>query len=129
MDIFNFSDQSAAETARLERQNLIDADELLGNGSSPPIQSDTDFSNAAPTILQKLGSFDLTGVARDLGAAVGNVERQLSTVDDEFKMARTNVATGNSLGTWWQYATTTDKIMVGLAAAGVLVAVYALVKE
>lgn len=98
---------------------------LQGDGNSPPVQADT-MPQRSNSLVDLLGSIGST--ARDLGTAVGMTKRELSTVDDKFKKARDAQESGNSLSTWWQYTSTTDKVMIGLAAAGLVLVLYKGVK-
>lgn len=93
-----------------------DATILQGNGNSLPVQTDTDYQGVS-SVLQKLGSIDYVKTARDLGTAVGTVRNTAAQIGPAFSNAQAQAASGNSLGTWWQYASTTDKLVVGLAAA------------
>lgn len=92
---------------------------LQGDGNSPPLQSDNSPQSSS-SVLQLLGSIGTT--ARDVGTAVGTVQKQFKDASVNYNQARTNAAGGNKLGTWWMYASTTDKLMVGLAVVGIIVA-------
>lgn len=93
---------------------------LFGDGNSPPVVSDN-TNQAAPSILQLLGG--AANTARDVGTAVGTIQRQIQGVGPAYQAGYNASSTGNSLSTWWQYASTTDKLMVGLAVVGIIVAV------
>lgn len=121
-DVIDFENQSPAETARLDR--LDDAAELGGDGNSLPVQSDTTYQ-ANPNPLQILGSIGTT--ARDLGTAIGSIKHDISTAGAQYKAGYNATSQGNSLQTWWLYASMTDKLMVGLGVAAI-VAMF-LVKE
>lgn len=117
------TDQSTEEDARLSRQDqgsdIANLEGAPGSGASFPVQTDT-TSQFTPTLTQMLGSAPT--VARDVGTAIGNTQRQLGSLGGIFSSARSNAASGNGLATWWAYASTTDKLMVGLAVVGILVA-------
>lgn len=94
---------------------------LQGDGNSPPVQTDNTPQRSS-SILDILGSIGST--ARDLGTAVGKIEHDVKAAGPAYQEARNNAKTGNSLGTWWQYASTTDKMMVGIGIAGLLLVVF-----
>ena len=100
------------------QESLPDIKILSGDGNSPPVQSD-DSGQIASTALQKLGSIGDT--ARDLGTAIGTFRRNISGAGAQYRAAQDAAYNGNSLSTWWQYASTTDKLMVGLAVVAILV--------
>lgn len=100
-------------------ESISDLTALQGDGNSPGVVSDTSGQTSSSP-LQLLGSVGST--ARDLGTAVGTLQRDLKNAGKNFSNARNAAANGNSLSTWWQYASTTDKMMVGLAALAILVA-------
>lgn len=95
-----------------------DAVSLEGDGNSPPVVSDVTPQRDS-SILQLLGSIGQQ--ARDLGTALGTAKHDISNAKANYNAAYNNAAAGNSLGTWWMYASTTDKLMVGLGVAGILV--------
>lgn len=101
------------------RESISDIKIMQGDGNSLPVQSDTG-AEVASTPLQLLGSIGKT--ARDVGTAVGTLQRDLKGASGQYEQARSSAASGNSLGTWWQYASTTDKLMVGLAVVAIFVA-------
>lgn len=106
------------------------SDQLLyGSANDAPIVS-TPMQSSESSPFSKL--IDLLGsvgtVARDLGTAVGKTEADLKAASGEYKTARANALSGNTLGTWWQYASMTDKLVVGLAAAGVVFAAWSVYK-
>lgn len=81
------------------------------------------------TLQNLMGSIGSIGqTARDLGTAVGTIERDIKGAGTEYQTARNNAKTGNKLGQWWDYAPTTDKVMVGLAAAGLVLVVVQMVR-
>lgn len=98
---------------------------LAGDNNSPPVQA----SYNPPLIgsdQQKLGSgISLPNIAQlgtDVGTAVGTIQRQAAQAKANYNAAQGAAASGNSLSTWWLYASTTDKLMVGLAIVGIIVA-------
>ncbi len=66
----------------------------------------------------------LTTRARELGTAVGTVQRQIQGSGAEFTAARRQAVSGDKMGQWWAYASTTDKVLIGLAAVGVAIAAW-----
>jgi hypothetical protein len=114
LEVWEYGDGTAETTD----YGVADLPVLQGDGNSPPLVSDTTMQRDS-SLLQILGSIGST--ARDLGTAVGTVKRDFEGAKDAYGQAYRNASTGNSLGTWWQYASTTDKLMVGLAVAGILV--------
>lgn len=100
-------------------------DGALISGAYPLVSDQTHSGNA--DTLNKLGSaISDPNLARNLGSAVGSIEKQIQGFSGQFNAAKNATATGNSLSTWWMYASTTDKLMVGLAVLGIVVV---LVKE
>ena len=104
-----------AEAAKFLRQQ-----ETTTDGNVVPLVSDERDVGGA-SVLQKLGSIDISSTARNMGAIVGNVQYQAGQAVANFRGARNAAASDNKLMLWWQYASTTDKIMAGLAVAGILV--------
>ena len=117
--------QSAAESARLLRQASAPAggDPIMnGDGNNLPVVS-TQTAAGAASALQILGSAGK--LATQAGTAVGNIQKQLASVGPNFNNARVAASSTNplsGLSVWWQNAPTTDKLMVGLAIVGILVA-------
>lgn len=66
--------------------------------------------------------------ARDLGTAVGTVQRDLKAAQGEYTTARTNAKAGDGLAQWWQFASPMDKAMLGIAAAGLALMVWQISK-
>lgn len=97
-----------------------------GTANSPPLEStppqssgNTSFSgvqNLMGSIGGVLRSF--TGLVRDAGTAVGTVQRTVNEAPATYERARSNAESGNKLGQWWQYSSTTDKLTVGIGLAG-----------
>ncbi len=127
MDIFSwdsFGSDASIEDSQVPGFTgdvVYDFTELQGDGNSAPVVSDV-TPQTTPTLQQLLGSGGIVQTARDLGTAVGTIQQQINAAGPAYTQARTNAATGNKLGTWWQYASTTDKLMVGLAVIGIIVA-------
>ena len=99
---------------------------LQGDGNSFPVQSDT-TPQSNNSVLQILGSIGTT--AKSLGTAVGKAQHDIASARTDFQTARVAQVNGNSLSTWWQMASTTDKLTVGIGAAGLMLAVYLVVKK
>ena len=93
---------------------------VTGDSQTMPTQSDSP-QVAGPSwsgIHNLLGAIGTT--ARDLGTAVGSVKNAANTAKGQYNTAQQNAASGNKLGQWWQYSSTTDKIMVGIGVAGLV---------
>ena len=85
---------------------------------STPMQSSAN-SDYGVNVTQILGSAVQT--ARDIGTAVGTVERTGRVAELEFKDARSNASSGNKIGTFWQYASSTEKAMIALAVVAIFI--------
>ncbi len=101
---------------------LVEGD---GSANFPPVISDPPQSSIG-SILNSAQK--ILGSASELGTAAGTIQRQVSTFGSQFNKAKATAASGNSIGTFWQYATPTDKIVIVLAAVGVLIALIQLEK-
>lgn len=107
---------------------------VTGSGGGIPTVSDepeTSLYTRAQDLLGSVGELarSATRTARDIGTAVGTIEREFDGAGDAYKEARTNARAGNGLGQWWQYASTTDKIMAGLAVVGIAVSIWAVARS
>lgn len=82
------------------------------------------LSSSVSNILGSIGTTlqQLPATARSLGTAVGTAKHDLHQAQANYTAAEHAASTGNGLSTWWQYASTTDKLMVGLAVVGIFVA-------
>ena len=126
-DIFSNDDSTLVESDAATADIVRSAQDMdvgtlegaAGSRSVIPVQTDTTPSSSA-SLVQLLGSAPT--IARDVGAAVGTAQRDLAGIGPAFNQARNSTSSGNSLATWWQYASTTDKLMVGLAIVGIVVA-------
>ena len=97
----------------------------------PVISSNQQTSVDSPftTFRQLLGSIgSVAQSARDVGTAVGTVQRDIDNAGKTYNNARVNARTGNSAAQWWNYSNPTDKMMIVLAALGVAVAIYVAAK-
>jgi hypothetical protein len=92
--------------------------------TSPSVPDDGGYSGTLQNILGSVGDVinNLPQTAKNLGTAVGSVKHTIDVSKTNYKHAETAAASGNNLGTWWQYASTTDKLMIGLAVVGIFVA-------
>lgn len=128
----------------------FDNDMLAGDSNTLPLMSDTSYGygsgvynysdNTLPVsepqfspwtnnfgsvksgindFRQVVGS--VSGIARDIGTAVGEIRRAVTDTPKEYTRAVKNAERGNSLGQFWQYATPTDKMMISLAGLAVVV--------
>lgn len=115
-DTYDFSYDEGADEAVGES----DAATLLGDGNDLPVQTDVQ-----PPVSDSWNLKDLLGsigtTAKNLGTAVGTIRKDVKDAKGNYTKAQAAAYSGNSLGTWWQYASTTDKLMVGLGVAGILV--------
>lgn len=124
-DFLNFGDNidfSSVNPADLGAPQ--DAFTLGGDNNSPPLQTDLTYQSASST-LQKLGSIDYSKLATSVGTAVGTIEKEIKQIGPNYNAAQQAASSTNplsGLATWWQYASTTDKLMVGLAVLGIVVA-------
>lgn len=125
--------------------NNIDSDPLAGNYlwnndvmqgagfndlptlSMPPQTASQGGWDTFHNIMGAVGS--VTQTARDLGTAVGTIERDIRGAGTAYQTARQDAKSGNQLAQWWTYAPTTDKVMVGLAAAGLVLVVIQMVRK
>src|SRR5262245_54619052 len=102
---------------------VYDSDVLItGSPNQPPVISDTpetSVSSVLSSVKGILGSIGTT--ARDIGTAVGTARRDISLAGQQYRTAQQQAYSGNSLGQWWNYSTTQDKLVIGLAVVGILV--------
>ena len=118
---FDEGDELPYEIITMENSN----DDVTGTNYLPtlstPMQSSaiTDYGSS---IVQLHGSASQT--ARDVGTAVGTIRRELKGIPQSYERAASNAYTGNKVGTFWQYASPTDKAMIILAIVAIGVTVY-----
>lgn len=112
----------------------MDSSSLGGNGSLPLV-SDITTQMPAGSLNQTgsggspggvLGSIlseiqALPKQAASAGTLVGTIKSDLNQAKVNYAAGQTAASTNNSLATWWLYASTTDKLIVGLTAATVLI--------
>lgn len=107
---------------------------VQGGENTAPVVSDVPQSaNQNPqfswaglhNILGSIGSAarDVGKTARDLGTSVGSVKKAVKDAEGQYSTAEHNAESGNKLGQWWQYSSTTDKIMIGIGIAGLYLVV------
>ncbi len=113
----------------IPREDVLYSDDILtGAGFNDPAlvamapQSPSDAGWSFQSIMDAIGNLGQT--ARDIGTVVGTAERDIKSVSGEYQTARNNAKTGNRLGQWWDYAPTTEKVMVGIGLAGLALVVY-----
>jgi hypothetical protein len=90
---------------------------------SPQSNSDgpyTGWQNLLGSIGTTIQNAPKIGTA--LGTAVGNAEHNINQGVANYNHAQSAAASGNNLSTWFQNASTTDKLMIGLAVIGIIVA-------
>lgn len=109
-----------------------DVNSLLGNGSLPVVSTVTQQNSSAGLNMTGSGAASgnmLTSItsilnpqtATALGVAVGNAEKTLAQIKTGFTSGVAAGSNTNPLATWWLYASTTDKLIVGLAAVTLVV--------
>lgn len=108
--------------------------ELSGSGGTPyPLVTfEPQSSERSPFagVLDLLGSIGTT--ARDIGTAVGTIERAKDEASGEYQAARNAAKSGSVFGTMhqaWLYATPMEKTMVILGVLGVGVAIWQVTKD
>ena len=91
---------------------------VTGSDNTAPVISDTPQSGGFTWggLHNILGAIGQT--ARDVGTTVGSIKRAGRDIEGNYKTAEANAASGNKLGQWWQYSSTTDKVMIGIGIAG-----------
>jgi len=96
-------------------------DDITGTVALPTVSTDMQNSNDSgfDSFLNKLGSIGTT--ATQLGTAAGTAVRNVKQAETNYKTAYNNAATGNSIGTFWQYATPVEKAMIILAVVAIVV--------
>jgi len=105
--------------------NPLPASEVLitGDTNTAPVVSDTPQSSGITWsgLHNLLGSIGTT--ARDVGSVIGSTQYAVNQAKGQYNTARTNAASNNKLGQWWQYSSTNDKIMVAIGIAGLFLVV------
>ena len=96
-------------------------DDVTGMVGIPTQSTDMQNSNdsAYGGFLNKLGSIGT--IATQAGTVIGTAQRQISQAQGNYNAAKANASSGNSIGTFWLYASSTDKIMIVLAATAILI--------
>lgn len=118
-----FDDQSGLDVVTVMNSNSNDT--VTGVNGLPTVSTPMQTSavtDYGTSILQLLGSASQT--ARDVGTAVGSIKRDLKGVPAAYQTAQDNAASGNKVGTFWQYASPTDKTMIILAVVAIAVTLY-----
>lgn len=92
---------------------------------SPQVASNGGYGATGTNLLGDAASLiqNAPNIGKQLGTAVGTAQNNINKGITNFQTAQSAAASGNNLSTWWQYASTTDKLMIGLAIVGILVAV------
>lgn len=123
MPDFDFDDSS--ENYGHEGDNYVYTgnDEVTGINYYPTLSTGMQTSNDTSfgDIINKLGSIGTT--AAQIGTAVGTAQRNIAIAKGQYNAARNDAKNGNSLGTFWLYATPTEKAMIILAAVAIVVTV------
>lgn len=106
---------------------------IYGSSNTPPLVSDApqvagqsgDVLDDVTGMIKKLGQVgtQVIGMAREFGQAVGAIERGAESAQGAFEAGRADGRRVTAARTWWDTTPTTDKVMIGLAVAGL---VYAL---
>lgn len=113
-----------------------DVPSLEGNGSLPVVSDVTTQNSAggynmmgsggsAGSILGSINDAikSAPAVARDIGTIVGNTRNVVKQSQANYNAAQSAAASNNQLATWWLYASTTDKLLVGLTVLTIVVMV------
>lgn len=118
LDPFSDSNYATPATPAFNSDILVEG----RGGAVLPTQSDTaQYNSDGPFtgIGNLLGSIGTT--AKNLGTTVGTAQRTIADAKTNYNTAKNAAASGNSIGTFWLYATATEKMMIILAAAGIAV--------
>ena len=117
---FSLSDVQASDV-------LVEGD---GSPNTLPVYSDTPqssmdspysgYSNIMGTVGDTIQN--LPAIARSAGTAIGTAQYKIQQAQRQFSGARNAAANNNGIATWWAYASTTDKMMIGLAVIGIIIA-------
>jgi hypothetical protein len=110
---------------------------LSGGNGVPPAIGETPQENKSFGLKDFLGSIGssvktLATGARDIGTAVGTVQGAANQAKIDFNTARKDAATPtikSKVHQWWTFSTTNDKIVAGLGAACLIVAIIQLNKK
>lgn len=86
---------------------------------SARIDAPGNYSTTVQQIMGAIGS--APQIAQSLGTAVGTAKANLAKAGAAYNKAETAAASGNSISTWWQYASGTDKAIVLIGIATLLV--------
>lgn len=117
LDPFSDANYSVPSTPVFNSDILVE-----GRGADVlPVQSDTaqyPNSGSYTGLGNLLGSIGTT--AKNAGTLVGTVQKDIKDAGTNFNSAKTAAASGNSISTFWLYATPTEKMMIVLAAAGLV---------
>lgn len=138
-DFDNYSDLNNSVFANPDSNASLDPSNgdslIMGDGTVNyvPLTSDKPQSSAGSPysgIGNFLGSIgttvqNLPAIAQSAGTLVGTAQHNIAQAGTNYTNAQQAAASGNQLSTWWQYASTTDKLMIGLAVVGILIAMKA----
>lgn len=111
-----------------ESETLVNGD---NSSNTYPVISDdlqsssnTSFSGVQ-NLLGSVGSVvtNLPKIGTSLGTVVGTAKHDVNQGIANYNNAQSAASKGNNLSTWWQFASTTDKIMIGLAVIAIVIAV------
>lgn len=110
---------------------------LSGGNGAPPAIGETPQENQSFGLKDFLGSIGssvkmITTSARDIGTAVGTVQGAANQAKIDFNNAKAQAASptvSSKIKQWWNFSTTNDKIIAGLGAACLIVAVIQLNKK
>jgi hypothetical protein len=91
---------------------------------NPQTPTDGAYSGTTQNLLGSVGTViaNLPKTATAIGTAVGTAQHNIAQAGTNYTAAETAAANGNNVGTWWQYASNTDKAMIILAVVGIIVA-------
>ena len=116
----------------------VDNSTVLSSGdqNTIPTVGETPTENKSFSLKDFLGSIgsaakQVSQASRDIGTAVGTVQGAAKQSQMDYQNARISAATptlSSRIMQWWNYSSTNDKIIAGLGAAAVVVAVIQLNK-
>ena len=102
--------------------SAVVVDEPVGaevlTSDSPTSASDQGLNS----ITKLLGSIGTT--ARNLGTAVGTAKRDIKGAGAQYRAGEKAAERQSKVQQWWMYSTTNDKLVIGLAIAGIAIALY-----
>ena len=118
-DAGNFGSVEGDENAEVIVEGGGDTIPTVGQEGQKP----ADTSISGYSVRDVLGV--ITGAAKaakDVGTAVGTIQREAKQIPINYSTARNAAASGNVLQTWWIQSSQTDKLMVAIGIVGLVIA-------